>query len=120
MKVIINISKSFKRLAKPLMKKFSSLNKDLLQLEKDLTDNPKLGKPLGHNLYKIRLTGESKGKVKSGGLRVINYLDTEIIGVMKTEGEIIIITLIAIYDKSETASITEKELRNLINKIQSE
>ena len=102
------------------MKKFSSLNKDLLQLEKDLIDNPKLGKSLGHNLYKIRLAVESKGKGKSGGLRVISYLDTEIIGVIETEDELIIITLIAIYDKSETASITEKELRNLINRIQNE
>ena len=58
MKVIINVSKSFKRLVKPLMKKFSSLNKDLLQLEQELIDNPKLGKPLGHNLYKITLLND--------------------------------------------------------------
>jgi len=86
MKVIVNISKSFKKLAKPLMKKFSSLNKELTQLEKDIIDNPKLGKPLGHNVYKIRLAVESKGKGKSGGLRVISFLETEIIGVMEKDG----------------------------------
>jgi len=52
MKVIVNITKSFKRQAKPLLKKFSSLNKELIHLEKDLIDNPKLGKPLGHNVFK--------------------------------------------------------------------
>lgn len=86
MKIIIEVSKSFKRLAKPLMKKYTSLNKDLLQLGKDLMGNPKLGKPLGHNLYKIRLAVESKGKGKSGGLRVISYLDTEFIGVIERDG----------------------------------
>jgi len=65
MKVIVNISKSFRRLAKPLLKKFNSLNKELIQLEKDLIDNPKLGKPLGHNAFKIRLAVASKGKGKS-------------------------------------------------------
>lgn len=120
MKVIVNISKSFKKLAKPLLKKFSSLNKELTQLEKDLIDNPKLGKPLGHNAYKIRLAVESKRRGKSGGLRVISFLNTEIIGVIKKDGEIINVNLIAIYDKSETASISDKELRDLINKIQNE
>ena len=45
----------FKRQAKPLLKKFPSLNKELFQLEKDLIVNPKLGKSLGRNAYKIRL-----------------------------------------------------------------
>ena len=117
MKVIVNVSKSFKRLAKPLMKKFSSLNKDLAKLEIDLINNPQLGTPLGHNTYKIRLAVESKGKGKSGGLRVISHLNTEIIGVIEKEGEFLIVTLIAIYDKSETATISDKELRNLINRI---
>jgi len=31
MKVIVRVSKSFKRQAKPLLKKFSSLNKELMQ-----------------------------------------------------------------------------------------
>ena len=120
MKVIVNISKSFKKLAKPLLKKFSSLNLELARLEKDLIDNPKLGKSLGHNTYKIRLAVASKGKGKSGGLRVISFLNTEIIGVIEIDGEITNVNLIAIYDKSETASISEKELRDLINRIQSE
>jgi mRNA-degrading endonuclease RelE of RelBE toxin-antitoxin system len=117
MKVIVRISKSFKRQAKPLLKKFASLNKELAQLENDLIINPKLGKPLGHDSYKIRLSVESKGKGKSGGLRAVSHLDNEIIGLIEKDGERIIVTLISIYDKSETASISDKELRGLINRL---
>ncbi|MDP4275194.1 MAG: addiction module toxin RelE [Bacteroidota bacterium] len=117
MKVIVRISKSFKRQAKPLLKKFASLSKELTQLEEDLIKNPQLGKSLGHGAYKIRLATESKGKGKSGGLRIISHVCPEIIGVIEKDGDVIFVTLIAIYDKSETASISDKELKNLINKI---
>ena len=115
MRVIVRVSKSFKRLAKPLMKKFHSLNKELAQLESDLIDNPRLGSPIGQDSYKIRLSVKSKGKGKSGGLRIISHLETEIVGLLEIEGENIIVNLISIYDKSETASISDKELRDLIN-----
>lgn len=120
MKVIVKITKSFKRQAKPLLKKFSSLNKELVQLENDLIDNPKLGKPLGNDSYKIRIAVKSKGKGKRGGLRIISHIDTEIIGVIEIVGEIVIVNLISIYDKSETVTISDKELIELINKIQIE
>jgi len=45
MKVIVRISKSFKRQAKPLLRKYSSLRRELFVLEKVLIENPKLGKP---------------------------------------------------------------------------
>jgi len=47
-------------------------------LEKDLTDNPRLGTPLGSDSYKIRLSIKSKGKGKSGGARVITHVHVEI------------------------------------------
>ena len=118
MKVIVRVSKSFKRQAKPLMKKFSSLSMELTQLENELKDNPHLGKPLGQDSYKIRLAVKSKGKGKSGGLRIISHLDTEIIGMIETEGDEVIVNLISIYDKSETSSISDKELRDLISGLQ--
>jgi mRNA-degrading endonuclease RelE of RelBE toxin-antitoxin system len=120
MKVIVKVTKSFKRQAKPLLKKFSSLNRELAQLENDLIENPKLGKPLGHDSYKIRIAVKSKGRGKSGGLRVISHVDTEIIGMIEKVGEIVIVNLIAIYDKSETATTTDKELIDLIKRIQNE
>lgn len=69
---------------------------------------------IGDNSYKIRLKIKSKQKGKSGGARIITYLEAEIIGVIGQDAETTIINLVTIYDKSEIANITEAELRNLI------
>jgi mRNA-degrading endonuclease RelE of RelBE toxin-antitoxin system len=119
-KVIVRVSKSFKRQAKPLLKKFSSLNNELIQLENELVDNPRLGKPIGQDSYKIRLAVKSKGKGKSGGLRIISHLDAEIIGLIETEDDTIIVNLISIYDKSDTGTISDNELSDLISALQNE
>lgn len=117
MKVTVRIAQSFKKLAKPLLKKYPSLRIELSQLELDLKENPRLGTPLGNDTYKIRLAIKSKNKGKSGGLRVISYLETEIVGFTEYDGENIIVILISFYNKSETATITDKELKDLIRNI---
>jgi len=113
-KVTVKITDSFKKEAKPLLKKHKSLAADLKGLEKDLLSNPTLGTPLGNNTFKIRLKIASKGKGKSGGARVISYLETELIAKLATEDSETTVNLISIYDKSETATITERELKRLI------
>lgn len=117
MKVTIKVTKSFKSQAKPLLKKFPSLFDELQTLENKLIENPKLGISIGNNIYKIRLSSKSKGKGKSGGFRVISYLETEIIGLIDKNQDIISVYLISIYDKSETSSISIKELKDLIIKL---
>ena len=64
MKVTVNITKSFRSTAKPLLKKYHSLSKDLLNLEKELTIAPRLGTSLGQDAYKIRLKFRAREKVK--------------------------------------------------------
>lgn len=118
--VEVRIAHSFKRQAKPLLKKYPSLIKELSQLEKELIENPRMGTALGQNTYKIRLALKSKNKGKSGGLRVISHLDNEIIGIMEVDGEKITVILISIYNKSETDTITDKELKDLINGLEGE
>ncbi len=117
MKATVRVALSFKRQAKPLLKKYPSLIRELSQLESDLKENPRMGTPLGNNTYKIRLAPKSKNKGKSGGLRVISHLETEIIGFTEYDGENINVILISIYDKSTTASISDKELKDFISKI---
>ena len=117
MKVTVRIAKSFKRQAKPLLKKYPSLNRELFQLGLDLKDNPRMRTPLGNDSYKIRLAIKSKNKGKSGGLRVISHLETEILGITEFDGENITVILISIYSKNETATITDKELKDLIRNI---
>lgn len=76
-----------------------------------------MGTHLGNDTYKIRLAIKSKNKGKSGGLRVISHLETEIIGFAKHNGENTTVILISIYDKGTTASISDKELKEFISKI---
>ena len=94
-----------------LIKKFPSLKKELRDLETELLKNPEHGTPLGQNAVKVRLKISSKGKGKSGGARVITYLET-VLNIEETT-----VTLLAIYDKGETATITNKELSALIKNL---
>jgi len=98
---------SFKRQAKRLSKKYPSLKNELAELESHLTENFKLGKPIGQNCYKIRIGIKSKGSGKSGGARVI----TNIAVLDKT------IFLLSIYDKSETENISDSDLKILLQHI---
>jgi mRNA-degrading endonuclease RelE of RelBE toxin-antitoxin system len=117
MKVEVRITKTFNKRAKALLKKYPSLLNELQGLESELVQNPHLGQPLGNDSYKIRLSIQSKGKGKSGGARVITHLKSEIVGTLEMgpAGEITIY-LLTIYDKFETATISNKELKELIKK----
>ena len=97
---IISIPPFEKQLRK-LAKKYPSLGKELLKLKEILLAEPATGTSLGKGIYKIRLAVSSKGKGKSGGMRVITYVKI----VAQT------IYLIAIYDKSEIENISEKVIR---------
>jgi mRNA-degrading endonuclease RelE of RelBE toxin-antitoxin system len=114
MSVSVRVTNNFKTALKPLLKKYPSLKNDLLQLEKELLNNPRHGNPLGHGAYKIRLKISSKGKGKSGGARVISLLETTIVGQINKVGDEIVVNLITIYDKADIASISDKELKELI------
>ena len=114
MTVVVRVSKSFKVAVKPLLKRYPSLQKDLLALEAELVSNPSMGTPLGNNAYKIRLKISSKGKGKSGGARIISLLEGRLLALVDAGHEDVIVTLIMIYDKSSTGSITDKELKDLI------
>ncbi|WP_231490957.1 type II toxin-antitoxin system RelE/ParE family toxin [Pedobacter sp. Leaf170] len=96
----------FIKKAKQLKKKHQSLVNDLTQLELILKSDPKTGTDLGNSVFKIRLAVKSKGKGKSGGYRVITYL--------QTENEI---TMIYIYDKSEEATISKKDIQKIIDSL---
>ncbi len=74
----------------------------------ELIENPTLGTPIGKDCYKLRFAITSKGKGKSGGARIITYVRV----VRQT------VFLMDIYDKSEQATITDKELLLLIDILQ--
>jgi mRNA-degrading endonuclease RelE of RelBE toxin-antitoxin system len=115
MNVKINVTHAFKRQAKPLLKKYVSLAQELQALEQELLNNPKTGTLVRENIYKIRLAVSSKGKGKSGGLRVITYLE---IDVEIEEEKYTIVNLIAIYDKSEVADLPDSYIGQLIDDLE--
>jgi mRNA-degrading endonuclease RelE of RelBE toxin-antitoxin system len=103
---IIAVPKFSKELKK-LAKKYPSLRNDFKDFLENLEINPFQGILIGKNCFKIRLSIKSKGKGKSGGARVI----TTIIVSEKT------IFLLAIYDKSEKDTLTDKELTELLQSL---
>lgn len=115
MKVTVNVTKSFSSAAKPLLKKYHSLSKDLLNLEKELIKTPRLGTPLGKDIYKIRLKISSKGKGKSGGARVISFVEKIVLGTVEEKfDEDLTVNLVTIYDKGDVENISDKELKEFI------
>ena len=95
---------TFKRELKKLAKKYDSIKSDIAVLFESLEVNPEQGVALGNNCYKIRISIASKNKGKSGGARVI-------INIVLAENNVY---LLAIYDKSEKESLSDKELNELL------
>lgn len=101
---------SFDKKLKKLAKKYKSLKSDLQELIKELLQNPSTGADLGNGIHKVRMAISDKGKGKSHGARVITH--TAIISI--EEG---VITLLAIYDKAEQDTITDKEIAYLMKEL---
>lgn len=97
----------FERQAKRLVKKFPSLKKEIQGLIKELKEVPEKGASIGHNCYKIRLAIASKRKGKSGGARVIIHV------IFKDDT----VYLLSIYDKSDIANLSDKEIQELVKLI---
>ena len=97
----------FEKQLKQLAKKYPSLPKEYAELINELTQNPKKGKNIGKNCFKIRLAIKSKGRGKSGGARIISY-----VAVIEET-----VYLLSIYDKAEAGNIKDEQLSKLLNKI---
>jgi mRNA-degrading endonuclease RelE of RelBE toxin-antitoxin system len=101
----------FKRDLKPLLKKYRTLKETVLDLEKQLINNPYFGESYGQGIYKVRVADGSKGKGKSGGFRVLYY------HLNKTDDGIEML-LLNIIDKSEVSTIKKsdavKRLREIL------
>jgi mRNA-degrading endonuclease RelE of RelBE toxin-antitoxin system len=117
MNVRVQVAENFKKEAKPLLKKYPSLRSELASLEIDLCNNPALGTPLGGNVYKIRLAVKSKGRGKSGGARVITYVEIGVLAENSTS-EGTVVNLISIYDKSELSTLSDIEIQRIIRSLE--
>ena len=97
----------FEKQLKRLAKKYPSLKSEFLDLIVRLESNPIIGTSIGNNCYKIRLAIASKGKGKSGGARVITYL--QLVNNL--------VFLLSVFDKSDQENIPDSELTELLKLI---
>ena len=97
----------FDKQLKRLVKKYPSLKTEFVQLIDKLEIAPDLGTSLGNNCYKIRIAIASKGQGKSGGARVISYV--QLVGKS--------VILLSIFDKSDQENISDSELNSLLKMI---
>jgi hypothetical protein len=102
----LNVSKTehFDKLIKKLTKKYRNIENDIDTFLDNIEVINDLGTSLGKNLYKARIKNSNNNKGKSGGYRLITYLQLK-------ENEL---TMIYIYSKSELENINESALDNII------
>jgi len=104
----IEITNLFEKQLKRLAKKFPSIKTEFAELVSKLKQNPEHGTCIGGSCYKIRIAIASKGKGKSGGARIISYIQI-------TQSKVY---LLSIYDKSEQPNITDKELKSWLKNLE--
>jgi len=108
MKFDVFTSSLFNKEFKKLCKKHKSAKSDVITFVENLKTNPTQGIPISNDCYKIRIAISSKGKGKSGGVRLITK-----IRIVNER-----IYLLSIYDKSEQNSISEKQLEAVLKSIE--
>lgn len=108
-KVDIRRIPEFSRRAKILAKKYKSFSDDYKLLLKSLREEPYQGVSLGAGVYKVRMAIASKGRGKSGGARVLTF------HVEQKDEDVVEITLLTIYDKSEMENVSDAYIRQIIN-----
>lgn len=73
-KVTLRVSDEFERQVKRFVKKYKSFIDDYSAFIASIKANPYQGVDLGGGKRKVRMAVASKGKGKSGGLRIITYM----------------------------------------------
>ena len=89
-------------------KRYKSFQKDYDTFLDSLEKDPYQGTSLGMGVYKTRMAIASKGKGKSGGARVLTY------NVRKVSPEMILVTLMTIFDKGEMENVSDAYVKSLI------
>lgn len=99
-------SDAFKRQLRDLAKRYRHIRADLQPVLDQLQAGDTPGdqvRGIGHVLYKVRVPNRDARRGKSGGYRVIYYL--------QTDDDRLLVTL---YSKSDQADVTAAELRKII------
>jgi mRNA-degrading endonuclease RelE of RelBE toxin-antitoxin system len=107
MKFEILITDTFKRRLKRLKKKYPHITVDLQPVLEGLETGESMGVPipgLFNRVYKVRCASSDMQKGKSGGFRIIHYLEGD-------DGKIY---LLVIYAKAEQEDIPVDSIKNIL------
>ena len=108
----VSYGTAFKRQLKRLRRRYHHVQDELLPVVKALESGEIVGDRIPEQesiLYKVRLPNRDSRKGKSGGYRVIYYIQTSID-----------IVLVTIYTKSDQGDIKVNVLNKIISEIESE
>ncbi len=94
----------FQKAYKKLAKRYNNISNDLDNFLDSIETKEDLGIELKSNVFKVRIANSDKNRGKSGGYRLISYL-----AIIDNA-----IHLLYIYDKSDLANVTEKEIDKVI------
>lgn len=97
----------FEREARILKKRYRSFKEDLENFIDSLSENPLQGIELSPGIRKIRLAITSKGRGKSGGVRVITYT----ICASESDGRVY---LVDVYDKADYSTVDVSVVKSMI------
>lgn len=103
----LNYSAAFVGQLKRLKKKYRRIRDDLQPLLDDLQAGARPGasiRGVGYAAYKVRLPNTDAGRGKSGGYRVIYYLETE--------ADLLLLT---IYSKTEQSDLAPHQIKRIID-----
>jgi mRNA-degrading endonuclease RelE of RelBE toxin-antitoxin system len=105
--VTVSFTAEFKRNISRLAKKYRNIRQDvqpvIAQLEQGGTPGDQVQRA-GHPLYKVRVKNTDAQRGKSGGYRIIYYL--------QTTSKVILITL---YSKTEQGDVSAEQIRRIIS-----
>lgn len=110
MTVNITTHPEFVRQMKRYAKKYRSLACDYADFLNSIRQDPFQGVDLGGGIRKVRMAVASKGKGKSGGMRVVTF------SLEKIGDDTINVTLLYIYDKNELENVSDDFIRYLLEK----
>ena len=107
------LASSFKHSVKRLERRFQSVKEDVREAIQQLRQNPIQGAviPGGHGVRKLRVRNTDVRKGKSGGYRLLYYIEGQPAPV---------IYLLVLYFKSDQSDVTRRELRQLLDELANE
>ncbi|MBW4525337.1 MAG: type II toxin-antitoxin system RelE/ParE family toxin [Phormidium tanganyikae FI6-MK23] len=108
----VRTSDRFEREIRQLAKRYRRIRIDIQPIIDQLESGELLGDQIpgmNYTLFKVRVKNSDVQKGKSGGYRIIYYL--------KTEAQILLVTL---YSKSDKPDITADEVREIITRAETQ